>query len=34
VQRGLEVLKDRRRQGPPQGKAWEMLFGATQYQRR
>jgi GST-like protein len=34
VQRGLDVLKDRRRQGPPQGKAWEMLFGATQYQRR
>ncbi len=34
VQRGLEVLKDRRRSGPPQGKAWEMLFGKEQYVRR
>jgi GST-like protein len=34
VQRGLEVLKDRRRQGPPQGKAWEMLFGKAQYEKR
>ena len=34
VQRGLDVLKDRRRQGPPAGKAWEVLFGKEQYQRR
>ncbi|MFQ5953500.1 MAG: glutathione binding-like protein [Kiloniellales bacterium] len=34
VQRGLEVLADRRRPGPIDDKAREILFGATQYQRR
>jgi GST-like protein len=34
VQRGLAVLKESRRQGPPEGKAWEMLFGKAQYERR
>jgi GST-like protein len=34
VQKGLEVLKDRRRNTPHDPKAREMLFGAAQYQRR
>ena len=34
VQRALEVLKDRRRQGAHSDKAREILFGAAQYQRR
>ncbi len=33
VTRGLEVLADRRREGPMTDKAREMMFGATQYQR-
>ncbi len=33
VKRGVEVLADRRRSGPMDEKAREMLFGATQYQR-
>lgn len=34
VQRGLKVLSDRARSGPMDEKQREMLFGATQYQRR
>ncbi len=34
VERGLEVLADRRRPGPIDDKAREILFGAAQYQRR
>jgi GST-like protein len=34
VERALEVLADRRREGPMTDKAREMMFGATQYQRR
>lgn len=34
VQRGLQVLADRRRQGPIDEKAREVMFGAAQYQRR
>ena len=34
VQRGLAVLADRRREGPIDDKAREMMFGATQYQKR
>ncbi len=34
VQRGVEVLADRRSTGEIDEKAREMLFGATQYQRR
>ena len=34
VQRGLQVLADRRREGPIDEKAREMMFGATQYERR
>jgi GST-like protein len=34
VQRGIEVLSDRRRSGPVDEKTREMLFGKTQYQRR
>jgi GST-like protein len=34
VERGLEVLSDRRRPGPMDEKTKEMLFGATQYERR
>lgn len=34
VQRGVQVLADRRRQGPIDDKAREIMFGATQYQRR
>ena len=34
VQRGVQVLADRRRAGPLDDKAREMLFGAAQYQRR
>ncbi len=34
VQRGVEVLAERRRTGPPDDKAREILFGKTQYQRR
>lgn len=34
VQRGLEVLEDRRRTGGMDDKAKEILFGATQYERR
>ena len=33
VQRGLLVLADKRRKGPIDERAREMLFGATQYQR-
>jgi GST-like protein len=34
VQRGLEVLADRQRTGPIDERAREVMFGATQYQRR
>jgi len=34
VQRGLEVLEDQRRTGGMDDKAKEILFGATQYERR
>ena len=34
VQRGLQVLSDQARSGPMDEKQKEMLFGATQYQRR
>lgn len=34
VQKGLELLQDRRRVGPPDAKQREVLFGATQFQRR
>jgi GST-like protein len=34
VRRGLEVLADRRRAGPMDEQAREVLFGKTQYQRR
>ena len=34
VQRGVQVLAERRRQGPIDDKAREVMFGATQYQRR
>ena len=34
VRRGLEVLADRRRVGPMDEKAKEVLFGTTQYMRR
>jgi GST-like protein len=34
VARGLEVLADRRREGPMDEKTREMLFGDAQYQRR
>jgi GST-like protein len=34
VQRGLQVLKDKERSGPMDAKQKEILFGATQYQRR
>lgn len=34
VQRGLELLADRRRSGPMDAKAKEMLFGKAQYERR
>ncbi len=34
VQRGLQVLADRSRPGPMDARTREMLFGATQYQRR
>jgi len=34
VQRGLMVLKDKERSGPMDAKQKEILFGATQYQRR
>jgi GST-like protein len=34
VMRGVEVLADRRRSGPISEEAREMMFGATQYQRR
>ena len=34
VQRGLQVLADRRRAGPIDDQTREMLFGKTQYQRR
>ncbi len=34
VQRGLEVLADRRRSGPISDQERENMFGATQYQRR
>ena len=33
VSRGVEVLAENRRTGPHSDKAWEMMFGATQYQR-
>jgi len=34
VQRGLQVLADRRREGPIDEKSREMMFGATQYAKR
>ncbi|MSP83186.1 MAG: glutathione S-transferase family protein [Alphaproteobacteria bacterium] len=34
VQRGIKVLADRRREGPMDKKAREVLFGKAQYQRR
>ncbi|MEQ8964319.1 MAG: glutathione binding-like protein [Azospirillaceae bacterium] len=34
VQRGLKVLANRRKEGPIDAKAREMMFGATQYARR
>ncbi|MFQ5939728.1 MAG: glutathione S-transferase family protein, partial [Alphaproteobacteria bacterium] len=34
VRRGFEVLADRKRVGPMDEKAKEVLFGATQYMRR
>ncbi len=34
VRRGVEVLADRRREGPMSEKAREVMFGAAQYQRR
>jgi GST-like protein len=34
VQKGVEVLAEHRRYGPPQGKAWEIMFGAEQFKRR
>ena len=34
VQRGVEVLADRRRDLKTDKAAWEIMFGATQYQRR
>jgi GST-like protein len=34
VQKGLLVLKESRRQGPMDDRTREMLFGATQYQKR
>lgn len=34
VERGVAVLADRRRTGPIDEKAREIMFGATQYQRR
>ena len=34
VQRGLEVLAERRRTGPPSAEELEVLYGKTQYQRR
>jgi GST-like protein len=34
VQRGVQVLADRRRPGPMDKKSKEMLFGAAQYKRR
>ncbi|NNG02494.1 MAG: glutathione S-transferase family protein [Inquilinus sp.] len=34
VQKGLQVLADRRREGPIDDKSRETMFGATQYQKR
>jgi GST-like protein len=34
TKRGCALLAERRRAGPPDAKAREMLFGATQYQKR
>jgi GST-like protein len=34
VQKGLKLLEERRRVGPPDAKQREVLFGATQFQRR
>ena len=34
VQRGVAVLADRRKEGPLDDKAREMMFGAAQYERR
>jgi hypothetical protein len=34
VQRGLQMLADKVRTAPMDDKAKEILFGATQYQRR
>ena len=34
VKKGLELLAERRRVGPPDAKQKEVLFGATQYARR
>jgi hypothetical protein len=34
VQRGVEVLADRRRDLKTDKQAWETMFGAKQYERR
>jgi GST-like protein len=34
TKRGCALLAERRRAGPPDARAREMLFGATQYQKR
>ncbi|NBC33013.1 MAG: glutathione S-transferase family protein, partial [Alphaproteobacteria bacterium] len=34
VQRGLELLKDSQQAGPLSDKAREMMFGATQFEKR
>ncbi len=34
VQRGLEILSEKRREGPLDDKAREIMFGATQFQKR
>jgi GST-like protein len=34
VVQGVEVLKDKRRSGPPKGKEWEIMFGKEQFKRR
>ncbi|MBI2312607.1 MAG: glutathione S-transferase N-terminal domain-containing protein [Betaproteobacteria bacterium] len=34
VQRGLAVLKNKRREGPLDQKGWDAMFGDTQYKRR
>jgi hypothetical protein len=34
VQKGLQLMKDRVRTGPMSQQAKEVMFGATQYQKR